>query len=189
MTRQLRRQWLLRGTVAAGAFVAAFATIDIVDRLLDDGESGGNAVALEACERFATQCADALNAVRESGGDRPVSVNAIRWEGGEFGFRAANRRASRVGAALYMVHPDQVVRSDRPTVVVVSPTTFEDLPRPSVWRLYQSGVAHAVGYSDGTVALLSPKEFATLDLEDFVPLDDWLLPAEAPDLVRLALSR
>jgi hypothetical protein len=60
-------------------------------------------------------------------------------------------------------------------VIVACDTPYRNVPRP--WF----GLApptHAVAYSDGTSGLISPDEFAALDLSKFVPMDE-LYPSKS----------
>jgi len=57
-------------------------------------------------------------------------------------------------------------------IVAVCPTLFSNMPQPILLNLYHKNPAHAVGYSDGTTGLISPKEFAGLNLSNFVSAAD-----------------
>jgi len=54
-------------------------------------------------------------------------------------------------------------------------------------RFWHAPLAHAVGYSDGTVGLISPAEFAALDLSHFKRLDELFSP-EPQQLERFKLK-
>ena len=54
-------------------------------------------------------------------------------------------------------------------VVAVCDRPFTNVPRPWIGT---APPAHAVAFSDGTTRLISPAEFAPLDLREFVPLMD-----------------
>jgi hypothetical protein len=48
------------------------------------------------------------------------------------------------------------------------------VPQPCLWNLFRQNPAHAVGYSDGSAGLISPEEYAALDLSRFIKARDWL---------------
>jgi hypothetical protein len=53
-------------------------------------------------------------------------------------------------------------------IVAICPREFDNVPEPILLNLYHKNPAHAVGYSDGTVGLISPTEFTNLNLNGFV---------------------
>jgi hypothetical protein len=55
-------------------------------------------------------------------------------------------------------------------IIVVCERLFDNVPQPTIWNLYHRSPAHAVGYSDGTVSLISTQQFAVLNLSGFIPL-------------------
>lgn len=58
-------------------------------------------------------------------------------------------------------------------VIVVCNKSYRNVPRQ--WIGY-APPTHAVGYSDGSYGLISPAEFAALDLSKFTPLDEVYQP-------------
>jgi hypothetical protein len=57
-------------------------------------------------------------------------------------------------------------------VVIVCRKQFSDLHNPGIWNSFIPNPAHAVAYSDGTAELISPKQFANLNLNGFVSLSN-----------------
>ena len=55
-------------------------------------------------------------------------------------------------------------------VVIVCSRSFDNVPQPSLFNFYRRNRAHAVGYSDGTTALISPQQFTNLNLNGFISL-------------------
>jgi hypothetical protein len=47
-------------------------------------------------------------------------------------------------------------------IVIVCQRRYDNVPTPAPWNLFHNTPAHAVGYSDGTTALISPAEFDSL---------------------------
>ena len=60
-------------------------------------------------------------------------------------------------------------RSNR-EVVIVCGKKFSNVHKPGFLNSFVSNPAHAVGYSDGTVGLVSPTEFSKISLNGFVSL-------------------
>ena len=54
-------------------------------------------------------------------------------------------------------------------IVIVCGQEFDNIPK-SAWTFFLKYPSHAVGYSDGTTALISPEEFTNLNLSGFVSL-------------------
>ena len=55
-------------------------------------------------------------------------------------------------------------------VVAVCNRWFGNVPQPTIWNFYRVTPGHATVFADGTTKIISPAEFATLDLSGFVPL-------------------
>jgi hypothetical protein len=55
-------------------------------------------------------------------------------------------------------------------VVIVCKKQFSDVHKPGFWNLFIPNPAHAVAYSDGTIGLISPKQFSNLNLDGFVAI-------------------
>ncbi len=57
-------------------------------------------------------------------------------------------------------------------VVIVCSKKYSDLHKPGFWNSFIPNPAHAVAYSDGTAELISPKQFARLNLNGFASLSN-----------------
>ena len=55
-------------------------------------------------------------------------------------------------------------------IVAVCNLEFGNVPQPTVWNGYRRTPGHAALLADGTTKVISPAEFAALDLKQFVPL-------------------
>jgi len=55
-------------------------------------------------------------------------------------------------------------------IVIVSDQEFGNVHKPGFWNSFFNNPAHAAGYSDRTVGLISPTEFSNLNLNGFVSL-------------------
>ena len=60
-----------------------------------------------------------------------------------------------------------------PFIIAVCDTPFRNVPQR---RFGLAPPTHAAAYSDGTIALISPTEFAALDGSTFMPLDELIPP-------------
>jgi hypothetical protein len=61
-------------------------------------------------------------------------------------------------------------RTNREVVIVCEKPFDYDKANQSFWNLFKRNYAHAVGYSDGSGGIISPIEFANLDLRGFTSL-------------------
>ncbi len=55
-------------------------------------------------------------------------------------------------------------------IVGVCNISFDNVPQPTIWNGYRRTPGHAALLADGTTKVISPAEFAALDLKQFVPL-------------------
>jgi hypothetical protein len=55
-------------------------------------------------------------------------------------------------------------------IVAVCNLEFANVPQPTIWNGYRRTPGHAALLADGTTKVISPAEFAALDLKQFVPL-------------------
>ena len=53
-------------------------------------------------------------------------------------------------------------------IMAVCDAAYDNVPQPTIWNHYKKNPAHAVGYSDGSVGLISPADFKKLNLAEFV---------------------
>jgi hypothetical protein len=44
---------------------------------------------------------------------------------------------------------------------------YGNVAQPTFWNLHRQNIAHAVGYADGTTALISLEQFAALDKSEY----------------------
>ena len=70
--------------------------------------------------------------------------------------------------------PTDLHKKDR-EIFVLCDTPYGNVPQPTFWNLHRQNSAHAVGYADGTTALISPEQFAALDKSQYFEL-----PAATP---------
>jgi hypothetical protein len=53
-------------------------------------------------------------------------------------------------------------------IVIVCGREFDNVPKPSFWNSFFRNPAHAIGYSNGSVGLISPNDFTNLNLNGYV---------------------
>jgi hypothetical protein len=58
--------------------------------------------------------------------------------------------------------------TDKNEIIIVSAEEFQNVHKHGFWNSFLRNPAHAVGYSDGTVGLISPMDFSNLNLNGFV---------------------
>lgn len=95
---------------------------------------------------------------------------------GEHGFRVEATPvllapAQTRGGPRYLVSVSPLVlpSNESKRIIIVCDTPFSDVPKRVI---FQAPPSHAVGYSDGTTGLISPGEYARLNLSSFVSLGD-----------------
>lgn len=139
------------GIVSAGILLPALAP---------PTNCGGNSSALGACKAVTL---GALIARSETHGDfladelDSETATELSRAAGTFWVQPGSirvRRAVRSSAA-----PDQIV--------TVCTQPYSNVPQPWWWNGYKRTPAHAAGLADGRTRLLSPEEFARLDLSLF----------------------
>jgi hypothetical protein len=115
-----------------------------------------------------------------SGNERALRIAEIYVEAaldrakfnGERGFRVVDdpiRFSITWGNFLVSTDPVFATSTKERKVLIVSTSAFTDLPT-SIF--FKAPPAHAVGYSDGSVGLISPAEFLRLDLSTFALFRD-----------------
>ena len=131
---------------------------------------GGNSAALAAVNSYVTMTvAETMDTPNQ-----PFSVTAAIPE--------QRRQISNLPGADWVRRAHFLVstvpfvpRSSEPRrVVIVCDTPYTNVPQR---RFFESPPTHAAGFSDGTVGLISPKEFAALDPSAFIAIDK-LFPKE-----------
>jgi hypothetical protein len=157
--RRFKLQWALILAVLA---VAASLLFDEI--FLQRTNCGGNSAALWVCKTF-------LDCVASAARSRPgLSLDALDWSEASHvfhnGFVAEDE--------FLIAPPRRLIDPSRRDVVIVCKTLYGNSPRPSFRNLCLRHWAHAVGYSNGEVELVSPAQYAELDLSGFVLAEEWV---------------
>ena len=122
---------------------------------------GGNSYALYACKQFITMTQL----------DTEVGSIDISKLGED-----ERSEAAKLAKSVWTGHADFLIRTNFATtntprlLVIVCERPFNNVPQPTIWNLYRKNPAHAVGYSDGSTALISPAEFEVLNFTGFIHL-------------------
>jgi hypothetical protein len=147
-------------TVLAVLTWGCFAAVELMARA---SNCGGNSAALSYARMVMLE-------FKYGGGD------ATQFEAAKLSPDATSkltRMMSRVdgwtGGATFLVQTNYqfTAEGERRELVLVCNKAFGNVPKPSAFNLWRQNLAHVAGYSDGTVELISPKQFASLDLSRF----------------------
>jgi hypothetical protein len=130
---------------------------------------GGNTAASYNCWTIARACREVL----DERGDGVVTLGVVREKLEE----ELSFSPHLDGADFLVLNPRRPIGGQERTLVIVCSQPYDNDPPPTIWNLYARNMGHAAGYSDGTIALISPEEYASLDLSQFIKATEWL-----PDL-------
>jgi hypothetical protein len=153
----------LRKYIQVGLVLAFFIGLMVLPFFGKSSNCGGNSYAMAACANFTMEA--------EMIAQEHNSHFAIdKMTGSDWGiFKMLAKDAWGVRSTDFMVKTNFFLGTGgSQQVVVVCLQQFANVPRPTIWNFYQKNSAHAVGYSDGTVGLISPTEFTNLNLNGFV---------------------
>jgi hypothetical protein len=160
-----RRILTIIGIFFAVAIIAALALPLVTTKT----NCGGNSYALSVCKTFAVAA------------DITAQDNHSQFEVGKIGKDELQSFLTLAGNHWGMNGADFLVKtnfvlgsSSNREVIIVSKRKFGNVPQPTIRNFYHQNPAHAVGYSDGKVSLISPTEFAGLDLNQFIHLSQLL---------------
>lgn len=138
----------------------AFAAWFFLPFLAPSTNCGGNSYALTVCEEFAVTA-------RAKTQDHEGSFEISKISQQDLAMIARN--AWGISGADLLVRTNFLPGSStNRALVIVCTRKFDNIPQPMIWNLFHKTPAHAVGYSDGEVALISPDDFAKLNLDGFV---------------------
>jgi hypothetical protein len=126
---------------------------------------GGNSAALAACKQFAILARlvaiDEKTEFKFSELDELDRADMARWVNDQW-----------LGGAGLFVRTNFIIPREGRVLANVCEKPFDNIPQPTVWNFYHKNPDYAVGYSDGSTGLISPLEFAALDLKGFTPLSE-----------------
>jgi hypothetical protein len=174
MPRDAERKWLL--LIPVGILLALAAP----SFLARTSNCGGNSAALFVCKNYAL----IFELSRSDSAELQFSVTNVAAQ-----YHAQLGQLARyhwVPNARFLVSTASVSRDgqDKPRLIVVCDTPYGNVPQR---QFFKAPFTHAVGYADGSTALISPAEFARLDKSLFVPLDT-LYPKPIPERPKLEIA-
>lgn len=146
-----------------GLLVAVWSCLAVEEVSARRTNCGGNSAALSYARMVMLE-------FKYGGGD------GTRFEASKLSVNATSnltRMMSRVdgwtGGATFLVRTNYefTVEGGPRELVLVCDKAFGNVPKPSAFNLWRQSHAHVAGYSDGTVELISPKQFAALDRGHF----------------------
>ena len=137
--------------------------------LYNTSNCGGNSSALSKCKLVA------LSARIEAEDNHGVfDYNSLSAEAQQEFVKATQSNWIPTARFLIRRGATEMRQKDR-EILVICDTAYGNVPQPTFWNLHRQNMAHAVGYADGTTALISPQQFAALDKSEFLAL-----PAATP---------
>ncbi len=155
--RTVEKIILFVGLSAAVVIAGMFLT----DRLTRTSNCGGNSATMSSC---CTIMLD-LQLASENLGNQ-FNVGQLSQESKADITRSATNYWIVRGKILLRTNITTVGGSNQ--IMVVCDAAYDNVPQPTIWNHYKKNPAHAVGYSDGRVGLISPNEFKKLNLAEFV---------------------
>ena len=157
---------LALATVATGALV--------LPALAPPSNCGGNSAALSACRKYGMTIRVAaannngefeVSKLSDSDQKDMLEITANHW----------------IRDATFLIKGSKFkTETDRKHVVAVWNRSYDNVPQPAIWNGWKRTPAHAVTYSDGSGGLISPIEFADLDLSGFVDTRKFAADLEDP---------
>ena len=156
-----------RGLISTIVCVGLLALVGAVllPALARPSNCGGNSYALTACKQI-------LIYDQWAKGTNGAMFDLARLEADDQTnlFRVVTSHWSP--GAGYWLRTNRLEDKAVKQVVVVCDVCYSNVPQPTIWNFYRQNPAHAVGYLDGTVGLISPAEFKELDRQSFISLTD-----------------
>ena len=142
--------------------IVVVALVGIVVPATRRSNCGGNSAALFVCGEFV--------AIPRETAEGKGGVLDFNMKPGEekksLGYLAKNNEIP--GASFLVKRGRHEIEEGQKQIIVVCATAYSNVPQPTLWNLYKRTPAHAVGYSDGLAELISPAQFNSLNLSDFV---------------------
>ena len=152
---------LLKALVCVALLVVGGAAF--LPLLATSSNCGGNSAALSSCRQiliFNEWARSTNNGTFDLERLEPVHQTNLL-------IAAANHWTPDAG---YWLRTNGISKAAARQIVVVCDRAYDNVPQPRVWNLYHRNPTHAVGYSDGTIGLITPVEFNDLDRRGFLSL-------------------
>jgi hypothetical protein len=158
MPRDGQGKWLL--LIPAGILLAMAAPSFVSTTK----NCGGNTAAVHVCQSYAL----ILSLIVSENSEEAISATNLPASYHDELARIA--RYHWVPGARFLVNTELVTREtlNSRQIVIVCNTAYRNVPKR---RFIKAPSTHAVGYSDGTTALISTADFHMLNKAPFIPLD------------------
>lgn len=159
-----KRKWLAGIGIFFTVAIIAALTLPLVKT---ESNCGRNSYALNVCRIFAL----AAEMAAQDNHSKFEVEKIEKVERQSFMALAGNHWG--MNGADFLVKTNFVLgSSSNREVIIVSKRKFGNVPQPTIWNFYHQNPAHAVGYADGKIGLISPDLFTNLDLTGFVTLSN-----------------
>ena len=152
--------WKIAAGVVAGPILLGALLLPILSR---ESNCGGNSASLSRCS-FLNGYLQLWFAERSDGFD----VAKHGWKELEMDTRSFFGWGS--APENYLLKKQIASFPGGSGIVAVCNLEFGNVPQPTIWNGYRRTPGHAALLADGTTKVISPAEFAALDLKQFVPL-------------------
>lgn len=129
--------------------------------LYNSSNCGGNSSALSICKMLV------LSAHIEAEDSHGVfDYNSLSTEAQMEFVKATYSHWNPTAKFLIRRGATDIRKKDR-EIFVICDTAYGNVPQPTFWNLHRQNIAHAVGYADGTTALIPPEKYTALDKSQF----------------------
>jgi len=132
--------------------------------LYNSSNCGGNSSALYKCG-----IAVLLARIEAEDNDGVFNYNSLSTEAQQEFVKWTQSHWNPTARFLIRRGPTDIQKKDR-EIFVICDTPYGNVPQPTFWNLHHQNIAHAVEFTDGTTALISPEQFAALDKSEFFEL-------------------
>jgi hypothetical protein len=145
---------IVLATVLTGVFLPAIST---------PSNCGGNSAALSVCRMCALtvrmgfdggQGTFDIHNPPEANKSELINICSNHW----------------IPDANFLIKTNVSLDAEHKTVIIVCDHRYSNVPQPTFWNDYRKNPAHAVGYSDGSTGLITPKQFSELNLAEFIQI-------------------
>ena len=146
--------------------IVVVATLSLIATATVRTNCGGNTAALFVCGEFAgmarmnSEGTFDFSKLRDDERKHLASLVHYHWLS---------------GASLWVRRGGFKADNDQRQIIAVLDKAYGNVPQPTLWNGYKRTPAHAVAYSDGSPGLISPAQFQSLDLSDFVDANELIL--------------
>lgn len=156
----LSRNWKIAAGVLLGPILLGALVLPLLSR---ESNCGGNSASLSRCTSLRFY-------LREWFAEHPNGFDAAIHDWTEL--KMDTRGFSGWGSAPenYLLKRQIVSFPGGSGIVAVCNLEFDNVPQPTIWNGYRRTPGHAALLADGTTKIITPAEFAALDLKQFVPL-------------------